>query len=139
MIIYQQSPVLTSLLWKLYCQPFQTSIKSTTHSAHIYKLKCLNRILCFSDFPGSSVGKKKKSACNSGDPSSGLGGFPGGGNGYPLQYSGLENFMDCIVLGLQRVGHNWAVFTCAFQWHSPQLQPWKTNSDPQTSFEEQLF
>ena len=24
--------------------------------------------------------------------------------GYPLQYSGLENSMDCI--GLQRVGHN---------------------------------
>ena len=22
---------------------------------------------------------------------------PGGGKGYPLQYSGLENFMDCIV------------------------------------------
>ena len=27
----------------------------------------------------------------------GLGRAPGEGKGYPLQYSGLENFMDCIV------------------------------------------
>ena len=32
---------------------------------------------------------------------SGLGRFPGGGNGCPLQYSGLENSLDCIVLGSQ--------------------------------------
>ena len=25
---------------------------------------------------------------------------PGGGKGYPLQYSGLENSMDCIVHGV---------------------------------------
>ena len=25
---------------------------------------------------------------------------PGEGNGYPLQYSGLENSMDCIVYGI---------------------------------------
>ena len=25
---------------------------------------------------------------------------------YPLQYSGLENSMDCISMGLQRVGHD---------------------------------
>jgi len=30
----------------------------------------------------------------------GLGTFPGEGNGYPLKYSGLENSMDCIVLGV---------------------------------------
>ena len=33
---------------------------------------------------------------------SGLGWCPGEGNGYPLQYSGLENSMDCIV-GSERV------------------------------------
>ena len=40
--------------------------------------------------------KKKKSACNAGDPGSipGLGRSPGGGNGNPLQYSCLENPMD---------------------------------------------
>ena len=27
----------------------------------------------------------------------GLGRYPGEGKGYPLQYSGLENSMDCVV------------------------------------------
>ena len=30
----------------------------------------------------------------------GLGRSPGEGNGYPLQYSGLEDSMDCIVRGV---------------------------------------
>ena len=32
--------------------------------------------------------------------------IPGEGNSYPLQYSGLENFMDYTAHGLQRVGHD---------------------------------
>ena len=50
----------------------------------------------FSDgFPGGSAGKE--SACNAGYLGSipGLGKSPGEGNGYPLQYSDLENSMDC--------------------------------------------
>ena len=45
-------------------------------------------------FPGGSHGKA--SPCNVGDPGSipGLGRSPGEGNGYPLQYSCLENSMD---------------------------------------------
>ena len=45
-------------------------------------------------FPDSSV--SKESACNVGDLGSipGLGRSPGEGKGYPLQYSGLEKFMD---------------------------------------------
>ena len=48
------------------------------------------------DFPDSSVGKE--SAGNAGDPSSipGSGRPAGEGIGYPLQYSGLENSMECI-------------------------------------------
>ena len=50
----------------------------------------------FLAFPGGLAGKE--SACNAGDLGSvpGLGRCPGGGKGigYPLQYSGLENFMD---------------------------------------------
>ena len=44
----------------------------------------------------------KESAYNVGDMSSipGLGGSPGEGEGYTLQYSGLENSMDCIVHGV---------------------------------------
>ena len=47
--------------------------------------------------PGGSAGKE--SACNVGDLCSipGLGRSPGERKGYPLQYSGLENFMDHIV------------------------------------------
>ena len=45
-------------------------------------------------FPCGSAGKE--SACNVGDLGliPGLGRSPGEGNGYPLQYSGLENSMD---------------------------------------------
>ena len=45
-------------------------------------------------FPSGSVGKE--SACSVGDPSSipGLGQSLGEGNGNPLQYSCLENYMD---------------------------------------------
>ena len=45
-------------------------------------------------FPGGSDGKE--SACNAGDLGliTGLGSFPGGGHGNPLQYSCLENLMD---------------------------------------------
>ena len=45
-------------------------------------------------FPCSSIGKE--SACSTGDLGSipGLGRSPGEGNGNPLQYSCLENFMD---------------------------------------------
>ena len=53
-------------------------------------------------FPGSSAGKE--STCNAGDLGSipGLGRSPGEGKGYPLQYSGLENSMDCIVHGVTK-------------------------------------
>ena len=53
-------------------------------------------------FPDSSVGKV--STCNAGDPGliPGLGRSPGEGKGYPLQYSGLENAMDCIVDGVTK-------------------------------------
>ena len=54
-------------------------------------------------FPGSPDGKV--SACNAGDPGliPGFGRSPGEGKGYPLQYSGLENSMDCIVHGVPKI------------------------------------
>ena len=53
-------------------------------------------------FPGGSAGKE--SACNVGDLGSipGLRRGPGEGKSYPLQYSGLENSMDCIVPGVTK-------------------------------------
>ena len=55
----------------------------------------------FLGFPSGSDGKE--SACNAGDLGSipGLRRSPGKRNGYPLQYFGLENFMD--FMGSQTV------------------------------------
>ena len=54
--------------------------------------------------PCGSAGKE--SACNAGDLGSipELGRYPGERKGYPLQYSGLENSMDCIVYGVAKNG-----------------------------------
>ena len=53
-------------------------------------------------FPDSSVGEE--STCSAGDlgliPGSGR--FTGERKGYPLQYSSLENSMDCIVQGVAK-------------------------------------
>ena len=53
-------------------------------------------------FPDSS--DSKESTCNAGNLGSipGLGRSPGEGKGYPLQYSDLENSMDCIVHGVAK-------------------------------------
>ena len=62
------------------------------------------KILGNMGFPGGSDGKE--SVYNAGD----LGSIPGlgrsleEGKGYPLQYSGLENSMDCIVHGVAKSG-----------------------------------
>ena len=64
------------------------------------------------DFPGGS--DDKKSAYNAGDPGSipGLGRSPGEGNGYPLQYSCLENPMDRGA---------WQVIVCGVAMSQTQL------------------
>ena len=51
----------------------------------------------------------------------GLGRSPGEGKGYPLQYSGLENSMNCIVHGVTK---NWTGlsdfdFYSLYHWASP--------------------
>ena len=52
--------------------------------------------------PCGSAGKE--SACSAGDLSSipELGRSPGEGKGYPLQYSGVKNSMDCTVHGVAK-------------------------------------
>ena len=56
----------------------------------------------FLGFPCGSAGKE--SACNLGDLGSipGLRKFPGEGKGYLLQYSSLENSIDCILHGVTK-------------------------------------
>ena len=60
------------------------------------------RGVLYPGFPCGSAGKE--SICNVGDLGSipGLGRFLGEGNGYPLQYSGPENSMDCTVHGVAK-------------------------------------
>ena len=64
-------------------------------------------------FPYGSAGKE--STCNEGDLDliPWLGRSPGEGKGYPLQYSGLENSMDCIVQGVIK---SWTQLR-SFQFH----------------------
>ena len=67
-------------------------------------------------FLGLSCGSAgKESICNVGDLGSipGLGRSPRGGKGYPFQYSGLENSMDCIAHGIAK---SWTRLS-DFQFH----------------------
>ena len=62
-----------------------------------FKPSLVDSLVASQGFPGGSSGKE--SACNVRHLCSipGLGRSSGEGNGHPLQYSGLENSMDCIV------------------------------------------
>ena len=64
----------------------------------------------FLGFPCGSAGKEF--TCNVGDLGSipGLGRSPGEGKGYSLQYSGLENSMDCLW------NSSWIVHEVAKSW-----------------------
>ena len=70
------------------------------------RVEQVEHLLLGTGFPRGSAGKE--SACNAGDLGliPGLGRSPGEEKGYSLQFSGLENSMDCINCGAQRVRHN---------------------------------
>ena len=46
---------------------------------------------------------------------------PGEEKGYPFQYSGLENSMDCIVHVITRVRHDWVIFIHSFLLQADSL------------------
>ena len=52
-------------------------------------------------FPGDSAAKESTGNADLGSIP-GLGRSPGEGNGSPLQYSGLENSLDCIIHGVTK-------------------------------------
>ena len=54
------------------------------------------------NFPDGSDGKESVFSVGDQDLIPGLRRSPGGGKGYPLQYSGLENSKDCIVHGFAK-------------------------------------
>ena len=76
-------------------------IKNSFKIPNIPRKTLINPIL---DIHGGS--DDKESACNAGDPGliPELGRSPGERNGYPLQYSCLENFMTEEPGGLQFMG-----------------------------------
>ena len=53
-------------------------------------------------FPCGSAGKESARSAGNLGSIPGLGKSPGKGNSYPLQYSGLENSIDCIVRGFPK-------------------------------------
>ena len=76
--------------------------KGSKDLVHSFIYSSISPINTCSTFPESSVGKE--STFNAGDPGliPGLGRSPGEGKGYSLQYSGLENSMNCVVLGVTK-------------------------------------
>ena len=61
-------------------------------------------ITCHCYFPGGSADKESTGNVRDLGSILGLRRSPGEGNGYPLQYSGLENSMHCIVNGVAKSG-----------------------------------
>ena len=97
------------------CDKFVALVYARLHNELVtciksFKSQCvsLKEVLlfpCFREvqgFPCGSAGKD--SACDTGDLGliPGLGRSPGDRKGYPMQYSGLENSMDCIVHGVAK-------------------------------------
>ena len=89
-------PLLATILWKSHYSDTQVrtllSLTNSQNDETIINYNC--NLLSFGvDFPGGSDGKEFP--CNAGDLGSipGLGRSLGKGNGYPLQYSCLENSM----------------------------------------------
>ena len=77
----------------------------------------------------------KESSCNAGDLCliPGLGRSPGEGKGYPLQYSSLENSMDCIVRGVAKSRTRLSDFhftSLHFAPHSPFFARLTQNASP---------
>ena len=102
---WQPAPVFLPLSWNslgkntgVACHALQRIFVPQARRTHI---SCGFFITCLG-LPCGSTGKE--STCNVGDLGliPGLGSSPGEGNGYPLQYSGLENSMDCIVHGVAK-------------------------------------
>ena len=85
----QRAPLNNRLLSPCYFYTWTT--------CYFYRYFYTILFILFMSFPGGSVGKEF--ACNVGDLGliPGLGRSPGEGNGSLLQYSGLENSMDCIA------------------------------------------
>ena len=104
--MYSYLPFMVDMLWaSLLAQLVKNPCRRPWFNSCVGKIRWRkDRLLTpvFLGFPCGSAGKE--SSHNVGDLGSipGLGRFPGEGKSYPLQYSGLENFMVCIVHGFAK-------------------------------------
>ena len=109
-----------SILSRLACLThfYYILLQTFQFSALDLKLFGLRWPFIMAVFPCGSAGKE--SARNVGD----LGSIPGlgrslkQGKGYPLQYSGLENSMDCTVHGSRRSPGEWLGYPLQYSWAS---------------------
>ena len=86
--------------------------------------------------PDSAVGKE--ATCNVGGLGSipRLGRFPGEGEGYPLQHSGLENSMDCRVHGVAKSQTQLSDFHCQMRFCISNMLTGNTDAaSPQTTLQ----
>ena len=82
--------------WQATVHGVAKELDMTERLTHLRKGSSLLTSLAWGFRDGSMVKNLSANAGDTGDVSSipGLGRFPGGGNGNPLQYSCLENSMD---------------------------------------------
>ena len=81
---------------------FICKVLSRSHHWMVLYVHTCTYAYAYKGFPCGSAGKE--STCSAGDLGSipGLRRSPGEGKGYPLQYSGLEKSMDCILHGVAK-------------------------------------
>ena len=92
--------------------------RSTVWPCHLHSQMSIRGMFpSHTGFPSSLAGKE--STCNAGHPSSipGLGRSSGEGNSYPLQFSVLENSMDCVVHSVTKSGTRLSDFHFHFPSH----------------------
>ena len=94
------------------------SLLLTLLKSQFKSINSLALSLLYEGFPCGSAGKEF--ACNSEDLGliPGLGRSPGEGKGYPIQYSGLENSMDCSLTSIHDYLKNHSFDYMDFCWQS---------------------
>ena len=107
--------LVTGLPWQLSWRRIHLQWRRLLFNSRVGKIHWRRDRPCtlvFLGFPCGSAGKE--SSCTAGDLGSipGLGRSHGEGKGYPLQCSGLENSMDCIVHGVSKSRTRLSNFHC---------------------------
>ena len=136
-ILWTKAQFMNQVGWSRTAQDFITLLRKASPIAQLVKYlsamqETLVRFLGQEDllekgylpslvFLGFSCGSAgKESNCNVGHLglTLGLGGSPGEGKGYPLQYSGLENSIDCIAYGVAKSWTRLNDFCFHSEWHN---------------------